>query len=205
MTSTAPTWLLLIYTVPAAPTRLRAAVWRDLKRAGALYLRDGVCVLPEQEVTHALFRAIAARVEVFGGQATLVHGARLDPQRAAHVVAQVRDQRAAEYREVVAEAERLLDHVQREYEHRDLPVEEVEALEADLGKVRHWVAQIRARDYVGGAKTADIDALLQRCDQALAAFMVHAAGAPTAAHPGQRPGHAPAPLPAREAREGVAP
>ncbi|MGH6916065.1 MAG: hypothetical protein ACREH3_20425, partial [Geminicoccales bacterium] len=25
------TWLLLIYTVPSEPSRLRAAVWRDLK------------------------------------------------------------------------------------------------------------------------------------------------------------------------------
>ena len=48
-------WLLLVYTVPAEPSRLRAAVWRDLKKAGAVYLRDGVCVLPERDETlHAL-------------------------------------------------------------------------------------------------------------------------------------------------------
>lgn len=202
MTSTALSWLLFIYTVPAAPTRLRAAVWRDLKRAGAVYLRDGVCILPEHEATRAIFQAIAARVEACGGQVTLVHGARLDPPRAARVVAQLQDERAAEYREVVAAAERLLEHVRREYEHRAFRVEELEALEADLGKVRRWVAQIRARDYFGAAKTADIDALLQRCDHALAAFMDHAANPTTARHPGQRPGHPPAAPPARK---GVAP
>ena len=34
-------WLLLIYTVPSQPSRKRAAVWRDVKKAGAVYLRDG--------------------------------------------------------------------------------------------------------------------------------------------------------------------
>ncbi|MGH2561215.1 MAG: Chromate resistance protein ChrB, partial [Thermomicrobiales bacterium] len=42
------TWALLIYVLPSHPSRLRAAVWRDVKRAGAVYLRDGACALPER-------------------------------------------------------------------------------------------------------------------------------------------------------------
>ena len=44
-------WLLLIYTVPAEPSRKRAAIWRELKKVGAPYLRDGVCILPERPET----------------------------------------------------------------------------------------------------------------------------------------------------------
>ena len=40
-------WLVLIYTLPPEPTRKRAFVWRELKKIGAVYLRDGVCLLPE--------------------------------------------------------------------------------------------------------------------------------------------------------------
>ena len=46
-------WLLLIYTVPAEPTRKRAFIWRELKKVGAPYLRDGVCILPERPDTLA--------------------------------------------------------------------------------------------------------------------------------------------------------
>ena len=75
-------WLLLIYTVPAEPSRKRAAIWRDVKKVGAVYLRDGVCALPERQETTSAMRAIAARVEEFEGQATLVEAARLDAARA---------------------------------------------------------------------------------------------------------------------------
>src|ERR1700680_960102 len=81
-------WLLLIYTVPAEPSRKRAAIWRDIKKVGAIYLRDGVCALPERPETIEAMRAIAARVVEFEGQATLVEAARLDPARADWVVEQ---------------------------------------------------------------------------------------------------------------------
>src|SRR5215210_8900163 len=40
-------WFVLIYKLPAEPTRLRASVWRKLKAAGAVYLQNGVAALPE--------------------------------------------------------------------------------------------------------------------------------------------------------------
>src|SRR3954453_10404539 len=87
-------WLLLIYTVPAAPSRKRAAVWRALKQAGAVYLRDGVCALPQREDTAATLRAIAAKVEEFEGEATLVESASLPETRAGAIVARARQERA---------------------------------------------------------------------------------------------------------------
>ena len=65
-------WLLLIYRVPAEPSRKRAFVWRELKKVGAVYLRDGVCVLPDQAATRAGLRQVAERmlecvVDVIGG------------------------------------------------------------------------------------------------------------------------------------------
>src|ERR687898_1175619 len=40
-------WFVLVYKLPAEPTRLRASVWRKLKAAGAVYLQNGVAALPE--------------------------------------------------------------------------------------------------------------------------------------------------------------
>src|SRR5579859_6548058 len=75
------TWLLLIYTVPAQPSRKRATVWREIKKLGAVYLRDGVCVLPEQPGTRMSLRALASRIEQMEGDACLVEGAQLDERR----------------------------------------------------------------------------------------------------------------------------
>src|SRR5215203_6083390 len=41
-------WFVLVYKLPAEPTRLRASVWRKLKAAGAVYLQNGVAALPEE-------------------------------------------------------------------------------------------------------------------------------------------------------------
>jgi uncharacterized protein YdbL (DUF1318 family) len=169
------TWLLFIYTVPAEPSRKRAFIWRELKKVGAPYLRDGVAILPERPDTGELARAIAAKVEEFGGEATLVSGARLEASRSAALVEQFRSARAAEYDEIAGEVERLLEHVARETAHRAFTYAELEELESDLGKLRRWTDQVVARDYFGGAPPQALRDVLERCGQALAAFLEAAA------------------------------
>ena len=167
----ATSWLLLIYTVPSDPSRLRATIWRELKKAGAVYLRDGVCALPARPETTETFRAIAVRVAELGGEATLVEEARLDPGRARAIVARANAARAEEYAEVGREADGFLGHVEREREHREFTFAEVEELEADLGKIKRWVAQIRARDHFGADGAAAADDLVARGEAAMAAFL----------------------------------
>src|SRR6266851_5410426 len=113
------TWLLLIYTVPAEPSRKRAFIWREIKKGGAVYVRDGVCALPEREDTLARLQAIAARVEQLGGQAILAQTVGLDPERAEALAAQIRGARVAEYDDIAREAEKFLEHLRRETAHRD--------------------------------------------------------------------------------------
>lgn len=164
-------WLLLIYSVPANPSRKRAAIWREVKRVGAVYLRDGVCALPEREETVAAAQAIADKVRGYEGTATVVRGARIDEQSAEAVITESRTARAAEYGEIARDAEGFLDHVRRETEHRAFTYAELEELEGDLRKLRQWSAQVRARDYFGGPEHEAVEAALARCDEALTAFL----------------------------------
>ncbi len=168
------TWLLLVYTVPSKPSRLRAAVWRDLKKAGAVYLRDGVAVLPEGAETRAIFQAIVTRIDGFGGQATLIEGGRLDIARAEEVIAQARSNRVEEYAEIAREAEQLLAHAERERTHREFTFAELEEIEENLGKLRRWTAQVRARDHFGAPAVTDLEDLLGRCERATSAFLEQA-------------------------------
>ncbi|MBI4505831.1 MAG: hypothetical protein HY691_09875 [Chloroflexi bacterium] len=168
----APTWLLLVYTVPAAPSRKRAAVWRAVKSAGAVYLRDGVAALPERPASRQALAAVAALVERLGGQATLVEGARLDPQRAAALAEEARQARAAEYADLAGEAERFLAHLRAEVAHRELGAVDRAALAADLAKLERWAAQVRARDYLAAPGAAQVEALLARCRAALGEHVV---------------------------------
>src|SRR6266568_8240799 len=67
----AKTWMLLVYKVPREPTSARAAVWRRLKRLGAVLLHDAVWVLPATDWTHEQFQWLAVEITELGGEALL--------------------------------------------------------------------------------------------------------------------------------------
>jgi hypothetical protein len=169
-------WLLLIYTVPAKPTRKRAFIWREVKKIGAVYLHDGVCALPQRPETLKAVEAIASRVREFEGETTVVTGATFDAKRSEAVIAAFKSARSDEYAEVTREAERLLEHIARETDHRDFTFAELEELEEDLAKLRRWSDQVQARDYFPDAAiTESAEQLLERCNAALAEFLEEAA------------------------------
>jgi DNA-binding transcriptional regulator PaaX len=163
-------WRLLIYTVPSEPTRKRAYIWRELKKAGAVYLRDGVCALPEREDTAAIMQRIAAKIEEFEGEPTVIAAAELDERRTRTIMETSRKDRQQEYTEVIREADNLLKHIERETLHREFTFAELEELEADLEKLRGWFQQVQSRDYFGSVEGADASALLERCAEALGSF-----------------------------------
>ena len=165
------TWLLLIYTVPAQPSRKRATVWREIKRLGAVYLRDGVCVLPEQPGTLTSLRGLADRIEEMEGDASIVQGGNLDPARTEALTAQFGAARAEEYSEITREADQLLAHIARETEHREFTYAELEELEQDLGKLKRWADQVRERDYFSESSFDNVERLLEQCERALEAFL----------------------------------
>jgi hypothetical protein len=167
-------WVLLVYTVPATPSRKRAAVWREVKRLGALYLRDGVCVLPDTPTARAGLEALAGRVLALDGQATLAWDARLSAATAEALRAQLAAARQREYGDALEAAMALLRHLREEGEHRSLQRAELTVLSADVGRLERWLAQIGTRDYLHDGDASHAVGALVACRAALAA---QAAGA----------------------------
>jgi hypothetical protein len=161
--------------VPAEPSRKRATVWREVKKLGAVYLRDGVCVLPERDDTLAALQTLARTITELDGQATLVTRAVVDTGRAESIEAQFTAARAEEYADVAREAEQLLAHVARETAHRGFTVGDVEDLKQDLSKLKRWLGQIRARDYFPNGAETGPPALLEECARAIGRFLEESA------------------------------
>ena len=80
-------WLLLAHRVPRDPTAHRVAVWRKLKRLGAVLILDSVWALPANARTREHLRWLAAEIEESGGEvliwesSTIVHGGDADLRR----------------------------------------------------------------------------------------------------------------------------
>jgi len=160
-------WLVLIYTIPPEPTRKRAFVWRELKKLGAVYSRDGVCILPDRPATRHSMQAIVDRVRGFEGQATLVESAVIDDLSGQEVVRQSRSARQTEYAALAEGSTQLLDHVRRELAHRDFSEVETRSLLEDVGKLWRWYDQICARDYFAADGAATASAAIAECESAI--------------------------------------
>src|SRR5437667_12343745 len=64
-------WVLLVYKIPREPTASRAAVWRKLKRLGAVLLHDAVWALRAPPWTREQFQWLAVEIGELGGEAYL--------------------------------------------------------------------------------------------------------------------------------------
>jgi hypothetical protein len=62
-------WILISYRIPREPSTPRIAVWRRLRRLGALHIGDGVAALPHDDVSREQIDWIAADIEEAGGEA----------------------------------------------------------------------------------------------------------------------------------------
>jgi hypothetical protein len=100
-------WVLLVYRLPREPSRHRVAVWRKLRDLGALYLQDGVAVLPEDAVTREQLEWLQLRVREAGGDATLWEARPGTVAEEARLVEDFRHSREEAYRSIIAEAARL--------------------------------------------------------------------------------------------------
>ena len=65
-------WLLLIYKVPPEPAGKRVALWRRLKGMGAVYLQNGVCLLPKSDDHGRRLKMLENDVAEMGGDAVIL-------------------------------------------------------------------------------------------------------------------------------------
>lgn len=101
-------WVLLAYRIPREPSTPRIAVWRKLRRLGAVQLLDGLVGLPSDARTKEHLEWIADDVVAAGGEANLWIGRPATKAQQRALAAQVADQVEGEYEEIVAAANAAL-------------------------------------------------------------------------------------------------
>jgi hypothetical protein len=161
-------WLLLAYRVPSEPTRLRAAVWRRLKAAGAIYLQNSVAVLPDDRRNERTLRALRAEIVEMGGTAQLMRADTL--VGGSDIVSAFNAARDDEYEEIVDRCRDFLAEIDKETAAEHFTYGELEENDEDLAKLRRWYDKVAARDTLHAAGAAEARDGLQRCAEALDGF-----------------------------------
>lgn len=128
-------WVLLAYRLPREPSTPRIALWRRLRRLGALQLSDGLVALPEDRRTHEHLEWLADEVVEAGGEATVWLSRAATLAQGRSLAQRITNVASAEYREIAAEARTAKARAT--------------APPQTLARLRRSLQAIRARDYFG--------------------------------------------------------
>jgi hypothetical protein len=151
-------WELLIYRLPTQPSRVRVAVWRELRRLGALPLQHGVVAVPAVERFRARLAEIEHRIETEGGSSYRFALDNLDAAQGERLRGEWNALREQEYAEIVEECEtKFAKEIEFEIFRGNLTSGEAEEIEADLDKIRAWFARVGERDLFGAANRAEAE------------------------------------------------
>src|SRR5688500_15408478 len=95
--------------MPRDPSTPRIAVWRKLRRSGAVQLVDGLVALPAHARTKEQLEWIADEVLEAGGEATVWIGRPTSAGDERRLAGRMADAVADEYRAVLADAQAAVD------------------------------------------------------------------------------------------------
>jgi hypothetical protein len=164
-------WRVLIYRVPTEPASKRVAVWRDLKRLGALYLQQCACIFPAIPGLSNEVDEIAAKIPALGGETFLLEVPKLQPEDETRIIEAFRAQRTSEYAEIIEECEtKFVKEIEFEHFRQNYTFEEAEEIEQDLEKIRRWFERVLERDWFKADRRDEVETWLGRCQGLLAKF-----------------------------------
>lgn len=142
-------WITFSYSLSARASSPRVAVWRQLKRLGAVSPAGGVYVLPLREECLEAFTWLAQQVRQAGGEALVMHVAQFEGLADPQVIALFRQARQEDYAALDAQATQLEATLsqQDEGEARLALKDELERLQkqhADIGRIDYFECPERA-------------------------------------------------------------
>ena len=163
--------MLLVYRMPAKPTAGRVAVWRQLKKAGAIYLQQSVCVFPDNGAVRSELEPILRRIESANGEYHLLPLGKVPATEVDKLVQQFQEQTSKHYAEIIENCEvNFTKEIEFETFRKNFTYEEAEEIRNEFEKIAQWFERVRARDWFGAPNRPDAAGWLERCERMLEDF-----------------------------------
>src|SRR5665213_2841654 len=162
---------LLVYRMPAKPTAGRVAVWRQLKKIGAIYLQQSVCVFPTNSEVRRDLGPILQRIDDAAGECHLLPLRKLDSAEESKLIQQFQDQTSSHYQEIIENCEvNFTKEIEFETFRQNFTYEEAEEIRAEFEKICAWYERVLRRDWFGAPNQAEAKGWLDRCEKMLEEF-----------------------------------
>jgi hypothetical protein len=155
-----------VIKLAAEPSRHRVAVWRELRKIGALSLGQGVWAVPDVPVfAGGLARAVEL-TEQAEGQAVTLQASGRGPKDAARFQALFTAARSADWTEFLADCGKYQEELAKEIRNAKFTLAELEEEEQSLERLRRWHRDLTARDVFGAPEAAEAAERLKQCTTA---------------------------------------
>ena len=170
MPSPSVAWLMILAQVPSQPSRHRVAVWRELRKAGAVPVAAGAWALPDTAAFHPYLERAAELCRRGGGTLGVLAVTPRDDAseeliRSAYVAA-----RLDEWAEFDAECGHYEAEIAKEIAKRKFTFGELEEEEQSLDRLRRWFDDLRRRDVLDLPQAKAADARLRTCEDLLEGY-----------------------------------
>lgn len=152
---TANSWLLLLFSLPTNRNTERVAVWRRLKKMGAVQIKTSTYLLPDEPAQYEQFQWLAKQIRDYGGDSTLVRAHEIEGLTKERVIAIFNDARAKDYDEL---RKSLQSFIARQ---KKMDAEEASS---ELERLTRRFREVRAVDFFDSPRGHDVAMLLRRAE-----------------------------------------
>ena len=160
----------MTYKVPPEPAAPRVALWRRLKAMGAVYLQNGVCLLPRTDEHLRRLKMLENDVTSMGGETVLLTTIPLDAGQERKVVERFKAGRDDAYREFLSKCDAFEAEIAREIAKAKFTFAELEEEDGEMKRLRAWLGRIVALDFYGATLASKAKERMARCEAALADY-----------------------------------
>jgi hypothetical protein len=150
------TWLLLLLRLPATHRTERVAIWRKLKKSGAIQIQTSTYVLPDEPARYESFQWLSQEIRSAGGDATLVRAREIEGLANEKLIELFNTARAKEYA-TLRDLLRGLNHLRQT---RKSPT-----FADKVDRVRKQFREIRLTDFFNCPRAQDVEMLLRKMER----------------------------------------
>jgi hypothetical protein len=146
-------WLLLLVRLPATHKVERVAIWRKLRKSGAIPLQTSTYILPDRPPCYETFQWLTQQIRDAGGDATLVRARQIEGLSNEKLVALFNAARAKEYAALRQAARSFAENRKQKSSSVDR-----------FDRIRKQFREIRQTDFFNCPRAREVEVLLRKLE-----------------------------------------
>jgi hypothetical protein len=160
----------VLVQLPSEPSRHRVAVWRELRKAGAVPVSQGTWALPSSPAFRAGLDRAGELCRKGGGTFAIIDASPRDAASAALIRDAFVAARVDEWVEFVADCGKFDAEIGREVAKAKFTFGELEEEEQSLDRLRRWYRDLKRRDVLELPEAAAAEQCLRTCETVLDSY-----------------------------------